>query len=719
MNKTLRNSLALLLCVVLALGALPFVSAGSDSTVLHSWTASTVEKDSKVFISNLVAGENVKVRWNETGVMYTNKGEQNVAVHNFLNEVGGRGNSTYALAQGTTLQADTYPVIKTAGMKAIDLSFLYVRKLDEKAANPANSGLMQVYVSKNGMDWLADAAAVRSADIVGTATVGGKDAIVYEVHCENLLNIDGLNAGDYIRGIRVMPDGETGTPVGTFALAGLTVTGYASKADFEAAVPAETVSAEQKYVPVNEEAIRKTLVDAAASSKAAGGLAMVIEAMSAITPIESDSVLGLLNADGLQLVGNVTDKAADNVKILFTYMFERYLMDPAEAEQRLADYETVETTEYIIREMNTPQTILQGYAASKAGDILLQVTEDAAQVYMVLDSKPVYMVDGVSVDPYQSTLTYRGTGSEKTVKYYDLYSTQSMVPMTLSVLANGMAPVPQVDAQATFADGVHVAVVSSLIIDQCKISVGGATVTMNPGTSALVCGDKALADAVAKLPDGKHQLTIAVTSGLSGEVVTNVEFEVEGGKAVGTGAAPVSHDDICLSKAMTDVDKNAWYHEAVDYALAGGIMSGYNATTFGPNDTLSRAMVVQVLYNKEGQPAISGKHDFTDVPADQWFNNAVTWGTQNGVMGGYGDGKFGPNDSVTIEQIAVILWNYSGNPAFSGKADSVGAYSSWAANALSWAVENDILEGVPFANATETATRAQTAQMLMNYLTAN
>ena len=178
----------------------------------------------------------------------------------------------------------------------------------------------------------------------------------------------------------------------------------------------------------------------------------------------------------------------------------------------------------------------------------------------------------------------------------------------------------------------------------------------------------------------------------------------------------VDHSATCPSKDMTDVDKDAWYHRAVDYALENKIMGGYNATTFGPNDTLSRAMVVQILYNKEGQPAVSGAHSFTDAPADQWYNNAIIWGTTHGVMGGYGDGKFGPDDSVTLEQIAVILWNYSGNPPFAGTADNVGPHSSWASNALAWAVEGNLLEGVPFDAVTAPATRAQTAQFIMNYL---
>jgi hypothetical protein len=169
---------------------------------------------------------------------------------------------------------------------------------------------------------------------------------------------------------------------------------------------------------------------------------------------------------------------------------------------------------------------------------------------------------------------------------------------------------------------------------------------------------------------------------------------------------------------FADVQKGDWYYDAVAYATANGIMSGYNAETFGPNDTLTRAMVVQVLYNKEGQPALNGlKHNFSDVPADQWFNNAVTWGSDRKVVSGFGGGVFKPNDAVTIEQVAVILRNYSGSPNGNGDLSKVGNHSAWAADALKWAVEQGILNNVPFTNATEQATRAQTAQMLTNYLT--
>ncbi len=190
---------------------------------------------------------------------------------------------------------------------------------------------------------------------------------------------------------------------------------------------------------------------------------------------------------------------------------------------------------------------------------------------------------------------------------------------------------------------------------------------------------------------------------------------------VAVGQTMVNYYKVLMDYAgpvtFKDVKVGDWYYDAVSYATSNSIMSGYNAESFGPNDTLTRAMVVQVLYNKEGQPLLNGlKHNFSDVPADQWFNNAVTWGSDRGVVSGFGGGVFKPNHAVTIEQVAVILRNYSGSPNGNGDLSKVGNHSDWAADALKWAVEQGILDNVPFTNATEQATRAQTAQMLTNYL---
>ena len=167
---------------------------------------------------------------------------------------------------------------------------------------------------------------------------------------------------------------------------------------------------------------------------------------------------------------------------------------------------------------------------------------------------------------------------------------------------------------------------------------------------------------------------------------------------------------------FNDVSRNAWYHNAVSYVAENNVMSGFGGGRFGPDEKLNRAMVVQVLYNYEGTPAEVTANKFPDIKSGDWYFNATRWGAAKGVVSGYGDGRFGPNDNVTVEQVAVILHNYSGKPAGSGDLSSVGKYDDWAAGALQWAVSSGVLKGVPFTNATETATRAQTAQMLTNFL---
>ena len=171
----------------------------------------------------------------------------------------------------------------------------------------------------------------------------------------------------------------------------------------------------------------------------------------------------------------------------------------------------------------------------------------------------------------------------------------------------------------------------------------------------------------------------------------------------------------CPAAVMTDVADDAWYHTAVDWVLSKGVMIGFSADSFCPEATLTRAQLVQVLYNKEGQPALNGQtHSFADVPADQWYNNAVTWASARGVVSGYGGGVFKPDAPITLEQVFVILWNYAGNPPLTGDADAVGPHSEWAGNGIGWAQAVGLMDNMPFKRVTDPANRAQTAQMLMN-----
>ena len=173
--------------------------------------------------------------------------------------------------------------------------------------------------------------------------------------------------------------------------------------------------------------------------------------------------------------------------------------------------------------------------------------------------------------------------------------------------------------------------------------------------------------------------------------------------------------------AFQDVDISAWYMLGVEYTLQNGLMGGYSDGRFGPNDNLSRVQLAQILYNKEGKPLANGGSSFSDVVADAWYADAISWAAANGIVGGYGGGRFGPNDNITREQLAVMIWRYSGSPAATNKelkfsdADEAGSY---ALDALRWAVENGIINGKGggILDPKGLATRAQVAQMLKNYL---
>lgn len=183
----------------------------------------------------------------------------------------------------------------------------------------------------------------------------------------------------------------------------------------------------------------------------------------------------------------------------------------------------------------------------------------------------------------------------------------------------------------------------------------------------------------------------------------------------------------CPSQTFTDVSGTAWYHSAVDYMVAYGLMRGTSSTTFCPQQATTRAMMATILYRMEGSPAVGSGSAFRDVPAGRWYSDAITWAHTKGIVVGYGDGTFGPHDTLTREQMAVLLYRYAGYQM----ADTIdrapldsfpdsSKVSDWAYEAMSWAVAQGILTGsangtVIMLNPTGSATRAELATVLMRY----
>lgn len=180
-----------------------------------------------------------------------------------------------------------------------------------------------------------------------------------------------------------------------------------------------------------------------------------------------------------------------------------------------------------------------------------------------------------------------------------------------------------------------------------------------------------------------------------------------------------------LYKAYTDLASDGWYREAVEYMLEMGYMNGMSDTIFQPNGTITRAQLVTILYRIEGSPAISASSNpFADVEANAWYGSAVIWAASKGVVNGVADDRFAPNNAITREQLAAVLYRYSA--AYRDTADNLADFkdaasiSSYALEAINWAVGAGIMNGVADDTLAPsgTATRAQTAAMLYRYIRA-
>lgn len=232
-------------------------------------------------------------------------------------------------------------------------------------------------------------------------------------------------------------------------------------------------------------------------------------------------------------------------------------------------------------------------------------------------------------------------------------------------------------------------------------------------------------------PDKGYKLDkLTVTDG-SGKTVSTVKksdtvytFTMPA-SAVKVGVSYVKATETPSETKFNDVSANDWFASAVDYVTGKGMMNGTADNTFSPKANTTRGMVVTVLYRLENQPSTSAA-SFTDVASGAYYANAVAWANANGIVSGYGSGKFGPNDKVTREQLAAILYRYAQYKKYDvsvGEDTNILSYndaqsiSSYAIPAIQWACGAGVVTGKsgskldPKGN----ATRAEVAAMLMRF----
>lgn len=257
-------------------------------------------------------------------------------------------------------------------------------------------------------------------------------------------------------------------------------------------------------------------------------------------------------------------------------------------------------------------------------------------------------------------------------------------------------------------------------------AVNNGGVNASPSTA-----EKGATITITLSPDKGYKLDkLTVTDG-SGKTVSTVKksdtvytFTMPA-SAVKVGVSYVKATETPSKTKFNDVSANDWFASAVDYVTGKGMMNGTAANTFSPKANTTRGMVVTVLYRLENQPSTSAA-SFTDVASGAYYANAVAWANANGIVSGYGSGKFGPNDKVTREQLAAILYRYAQYKKYDvsvGEGTNILSYddaqsiSSYAIPAIQWACGAGVVTGKsgskldPKGN----ATRAEVAAMLMRF----
>ena len=211
------------------------------------------------------------------------------------------------------------------------------------------------------------------------------------------------------------------------------------------------------------------------------------------------------------------------------------------------------------------------------------------------------------------------------------------------------------------------------------------------------------------------------------DVTVTVTFKEEGKTTEDTDKEEDKDDEETTELNFTDVKESDWFYKGVAYVVDKGIMSGVSENEFAPAGKLTRAMLVQMLYNMESRPACDAENAFMDVPVGQWYTDAVIWANDAKIVSGMGEGLFAPNMEITREQMVAMLYNYAKYKGYDVTASADlskfadnASVSTWAQPAMQWAVAEGYISGMGDNQLAPqgTATRAEIASVIMRFMEA-
>lgn len=359
-------------------------------------------------------------------------------------------------------------------------------------------------------------------------------------------------------------------------------------------------------------------------------------------------------------------------------------------------------------------------------------------IMLVTEEKPTGTASRLAVYPLSSNLL-SGAAMNFTVKAADLNGYAASVPDGVSLsVSEGLGTISPDGTYSSYGEGVGTVTASAEGLTPASVKVNVVATpdilrVFYQGKSTQVTSLSVNSGTVTELMAQAMNHYVYLTSqdscyewSVSGNIGTIDEygtFTASAQSAKGSIIVKAGEKTVTIPVTVTkpgifdDVKPGDWYYDAVQYVGENGIMSGTGDRVFSPDVSMTRAMAVMVLHRIAGSPAAAATTNFSDVSEGDWYANAVHWASAGGIVEGY-DGRFDPDRSITREQLAAILWRYSGSPGsdydLSGYEDAAEV-SSWAVTAMKWAVNSGLLSGVTASRLSPsgTANRAQVATILM------
>lgn len=356
------------------------------------------------------------------------------------------------------------------------------------------------------------------------------------------------------------------------------------------------------------------------------------------------------------------------------------------------------------------------------------ISKTSQTVATIGTDKYTSFADAVSTVPANGTIEITGGTSPYTGTANKTFTVKNSTSADITVNGQPIKPTESYTFKYTHSSGG-----SSGGSSSGKTTYKVTTSAVNNGgvNASPSSAEKGATITITLSPDKGYKLDkLTVTDG-SGKTVSTVKksdtvytFTMPA-SAVKVGVSYVKATETPSETKFNDVSANDWFASAVDYVTGKGMMNGTADNTFSPKANTTRGMVVTVLYRLENQPSTSAA-SFTDVASGAYYANAVAWANANGIVSGYGSGKFGPNDKVTREQLAAILYRYAQYKKYDvsvGEDTNILSYddaqsiSSYAIPAIQWACGAGVVTGKSGSklDSKGNATRAEVAAMLMRF----